>query len=337
MKAIVYSSTLPEKIQLSEIQLPEIGENEVRVRLVAAALNHRDEWCRQGLYPGLKDGVVLGSDGAGVVEAIGAKVDSNLLGKEVIINPALHWGDNQKAQSKDFKIIGMPDHGTLAESVQVPADRIHPKPNHLSWEEAAALPLGGVTAYRAVVYKGQLAAGEKVLVTGFGGGVAQFATQFALALGAEVYVSSSSQAKIDKAIGMGVTAGFNYKDEKWTDEALALTGGFDLIIDSAMGNTLSKLIKVAVPGGKIVLYGATKGNPEVLDARKLFWNQIQIIGTTMGSDQDFANMLALVNTSKIIPIVDQIFPLEEAVAAFDRMKEGLQLGKIVLKIEVSKE
>ncbi|MDO9552828.1 zinc-binding dehydrogenase [Rhodonellum sp.] len=337
MKAIFYNSSLPEKIQLSEIQLPGIGENEVRVRLVAAALNHRDEWCRQGLYPGLKDGVILGSDGAGVVDAIGANVDSNLLGKEVIINPALHWGDNQKAQSKEFKIIGMPDHGTLAEFVQVPSDRIHPKPEHLSWEEAAALPLGGVTAYRAVVYQGKVAAGEKVLVTGFGGGVAQFAVQFALALGAEVYVSSSSEAKIDKAIGMGVTAGFDYKDENWTEEALTLTGGFDLIIDSAMGNTLSQLIKAARPGGKIVLYGATKGNPGVLDARKVFWNQIQIIGTTMGSDQDFANMLALVNASKIIPIVDQIFPLEDAVLAFDKMKAGLQLGKIVVKIASAKE
>ncbi len=332
MKGIILNQSLPDKIELAEVQIPYLKKNEVRVKIKAAALNHRDEWCRQGLYPTLKDGIILGSDCSGVVDEIGDGVDSKWPGKEVVINPAFHWGNNQKAQSRDFKILGMPDHGTLAEYIHVPLDRIHPKPSHLSFDQAAGLPLGGVTAFRALSYRGDIKAGEKVLVTGFGGGVAQLAAQLAIAFGAKVYVSSSSEEKIQKALELGVTAGFNYKDEGWTDYALAETDGFDLIIDSAMGDTLSDLIEVVKPGGRIVLYGATKGNPSVLEARKIFWNQIQIMGTTMGSDRDFEEMLAFVNTRQIAPVIDTVFEMKEAVKAFDKMKAGKQMGKIVIGI-----
>jgi NADPH:quinone reductase-like Zn-dependent oxidoreductase len=233
MKGIVLNTTLESKIQYLELPLPTANAEEVVVKIKAAALNHRDEWSRKGLYPNLKNGVVLGSDGAGIVDAVGAHVDSSWVGKEVIINPAIHWGASQLAQGKSFEILGMPRNGTLAEYVAVPADRLHLKPAHLSWEEAAALPLAGLTAFRALVYQGQVKAGEKVLVTGIGGGVAQFAAQFGLALGAEVYVSSSSEEKSKKALSMGVSGVFNYKNESWAQEALDLTGGFDLIIDGA--------------------------------------------------------------------------------------------------------
>jgi len=330
MKGIVLNTTLESKIQYLELPLPKANAEEVVVKIKAAALNHRDEWSRKGLYPNLKNGVVLGSDGAGIVDAVGAHVDSSWVGKEVIINPAIHWGASQLAQGKSFEILGMPRNGTLAEYVAVPADRLHLKPAHLSWEEAAALPLAGLTAFRALVYQGQVKAGEKVLVTGIGGGVAQFAAQFGLALGAEVYVSSSSEEKSKKALSMGVSGVFNYKNESWAQEALDLTGGFDLIIDGASGDTLNQLITVAKPGGKIVFYGATMGNPGKLEARKIFWNQLKIMGTTMGSDQDFEQMLELVTSRQIRPIVDGVFSLENAVQAFDRMKAGAQFGKIVL-------
>ena len=330
MKGIVLQRNSPSKIQLLELPQPVCGPGEVLIRIKAAALNHRDEWCRKGLYPNLKDGVILGSDGAGIVVEVGAGVDPSLIGEEVLINPAKNWGINEKAQSKEFEILGMPSHGTLAEFITVPADRIHPKPNQLSWEEAAALPLAGLTAYRALVVKGQVQAGDQVLVTGIGGGVAQFVAQFALALGAKVFVSSSAPKKISQAIAQGASAGFNYTDANWSTQALQQTGGIDLVIDGAAGDTLTHLMDVCNPGARLVFYGATRGNPGQLEARKLFWNQLQLIGTTMGSDANFLQMLQLVKKHQLKPILDQVFPLEQAVEAFDRMKEGRQFGKIVL-------
>lgn len=332
MKAIVLNRELESKISYADVELPELEADEVKIQLKAAALNHRDEWARQGLYPNLKDGVVMGSDGAGIVVEVGSNVPSEWIGKEVIINPSIHWGSNEKVQSKEFSILGIPTNGTLAEFIQVKIDRIHQKPTHLNWEEAAALPLAGLTAYRALFVKGDLQIGDKVLVTGFGGGVAQFVTQYAIAIGAEVYVSSSSLEKIKAAVVLGAKSGFNYNEQDWTAKALDLTGGFDLVVDSAMGDTLNNLIDVLKPGGKLVYYGATKGNPKSFNARKVYWNQLQILGSTMGSDKNFEDMISFVSKFKIKPVVDQVFELNNAFEAFDRMKAGIQLGKIVVKI-----
>jgi zinc-binding alcohol dehydrogenase/oxidoreductase len=332
LKAIVLNRSLESKIEFLDIELPALKKEQVSVQIKAAALNHRDEWCRQGMYPNLKNGIVLGSDGAGIVKAVGNDKLKGWLGKEVVINPALHWGQYQNVQNKDFQILGMPGHGTLAESVQIDADRLHLKPEFLTWEEAAALPLAGLTAFRALMVQGTLQRGEKVLVTGFGGGVAQFVAQFALAAGGEVFISSSTREKIDLALKLGIKGGFNYLDDNWTSKALHETGGFDLIVDSAMGDTLNNLINVVKPGGRIVFYGATKGNPSGFNARKVFWNQVKILGSTMGSDQDFENMLSFVKANKIQPLIDHVFVIKDAEQAFDRMKNGQQKGKIVIKI-----
>ncbi|MBN3582238.1 zinc-binding dehydrogenase [Algoriphagus aestuarii] len=330
MKAITLDSASPSKLYLNEVQEGKCKNGEVKISIRAAALNHRDEWCRKGLYPNIQDGITLGSDGAGVVEEVGDGVDLGWLGKQVIINPAIHWGSDQKAQGKDFEILGMPRNGTLAEKVIVPADRIVLKPEHLSFETAAALPLAGVTAYRALFYHGLVKSGEKVLVTGFGGGVAQFAFQFALATGAKVFVSSSSEAKRSTALKLGAEAAFDYKEKEWAEEALQSSGGIDLIIDSAAGNTFNNLLHVLNPGGRLIFYGATRGNINELNARKIFWNQLKIQGTTMGSDQDFEEMIQFVSQHEINPILDQVFPFEKFESAFDRMRDGKQLGKIVL-------
>lgn len=330
MRAIILNRQLTTGIEILTVPDPQIKSGEALIRVKAAALNHRDEWCRKGQYANLKDGVILGSDGAGIVEKVADDQDAHWLGKEVIINPAINWGGSQKAQSKEFKILGMPDNGTFAELLVVPVDRLNAKPNHLSWEEAAALPLAGVTAYRALIYQGNAQKGDQVLVTGIGGGVAQFAAQFAKALGAKLSVSSSSDPKLDKAISAGADFGFNYKVENWTAKALESTGGFDLIIDGAAGDALNNLISVCKPGGKIVFYGATTGNPGKVEARRIFWNQLKIMGSTMGSDQDFQDMLKLVEAHQVKPVVDRVFNLEEGLEAFDRMKAGDQFGKIVL-------
>jgi zinc-binding alcohol dehydrogenase/oxidoreductase len=330
MKGIVLHRQLDSKIKLSDLSKPDLKSGEALIRIKAAALNHRDEWCRQGLYPNLRDGVVLGSDGAGIVEEVHDKDHTFWLGKEIIINPGMNWGQNQKAQSKEFKILGMPENGTFAEYLAIPVDRLHEKPKHLNWEEAAALPLAGVTAFRALIYQGNVQEGDQVLVTGIGGGVAQFAAQFAKAKGAILSVSSSRVAKLAKAKENGADFLFNYTDPTWTENALEGPGGFDIIIDGAAGDTLSQLISVCRPGGKIVFYGATMGNPGKIEARKVFWNQLKIIGSTLGSDQDFLDMLALVNKKEIRPVIDQVYSLDDAEEAFDRMKAGDQLGKIVL-------
>ncbi|MEB2784006.1 quinone oxidoreductase family protein [Algoriphagus persicinus] len=330
MRAITLNRNRESKLLLTDVQSRTLLPGEVRVLIKAAALNHRDEWCRQGLYPTSKDGVVLGSDGAGIVTEIGEGVDYDWLQKEVIINPALNWGENQKVQSASFEILGMPRNGTLAESVIIPADRLHAKPLHMTWEEAAALPLAGLTAFRALTYQGNIQSGENLLVTGFGGGVAQFAVQFGMALGAKVSTSSSSPEKLKIAKALGVSHTLNYLDHNWISTSVEDTNGFDLILDGAVGDTLNHLIQVAKPGGKIVFYGATLGNPSKLEARKIFWNQLKIMGTTMGSDLDFKDMVSLVCEHKINPVLDQVFKFEDAEKAFDRMRDGKQTGKIVL-------
>lgn len=330
MRGIVLNRKLSAGIELIDLPKPALKTGEALVQIKAAALNHRDEWCRIGQYANLHDGIILGSDGAGVVVEVADELQNDWIGKEVMINPALNWGESQLAQGKDFEIIGMPNHGTFAEYLALPIHRLHEKPSNLTLDEAAALPLAGVTAFRALAYQGQVKAGEKVLITGIGGGVAQFAFQFAIALGAEVSVSSSKQEKIDFALRNGAAFGFEYSRAVWIKEALEATGGFDLIIDGAAGDSLNELVQVCKPGGRIVFYGATSGNTNELVARRIFWNQIKIIGSTMGSDLDFANMVQLVNSKKIKPVIDQVFSLENALSAFERMKAGAQLGKILI-------
>ena len=330
MKAVTLNFTTSSKLKLENVPVRSLENGEVLVAIKAAALNHRDEWCRQGLYPNINEGVILGSDGSGIVEEVAEGIDLGWIGKEVIINPAINWGEDQKVQSKDFQILGMPRNGTLAEKVIVSVDRLHLKPKHLSFEEAGALPLAGLTAFRALFYQGQLKSNEKVLITGFGGGVAQFAFQFAKSVGAKVYASSSSEEKRNMAKKLGAISVFDYTKEDWVENALKESDGFDLIIDSAAGDALNNLINLVKPGGKIVFYGATRGNPSSLIARKVFWNQIKIIGTTMGSDQDFEEMVSFVKDHEIKPIIDHVFTFGQAAEAFDRMKAGKQLGKIVL-------
>ena len=332
MKAIVLNRQIESGIELVDVPIPVIGPGEALVRIKAAALNHRDEWCRQGQYANLRDGAIMGSDGSGIVEVVSPNVDSTWIGKEVIINPAINWGFNQAAQSKAFEVLGVPRNGTLSEYLVVPADRLVEKPAHLTWEEAAALPLAGVTAYRALIYQGQAQAGDQVLVTGFGGGVAQFAAQFSLALGAKLGVSSSRSSKLDHAKTMGASFAFNYLEADWVTKALETTGGFDLIIDGASGDAINNLTQVCKPGGKIVIYGATLGPPNRLEARRIFWNQLKIIGSTMGSDQDFSNMISFVKEHEIHPVIDQVFSLAGTLNAFERMRAGDQLGKIVITL-----
>jgi NADPH:quinone reductase-like Zn-dependent oxidoreductase len=305
-------------------------QSEVVIRLSAAALNRRDLWITQGLYPNIRLPVIPGSDGAGTVAEVGAGADARWAGADVILNPGIEWGNCQRVQGPEFRILGMPDDGTFATHVVVPAAQLYPKPDHLSWPEAAALPLAGVTAYRALFVQGNLRAGERALITGIGGGVATMALQFAVAAGATVAVTSSSNAKLARARELGAVAGYLYTTENWTDALVRQLGPLDLVVDSAGGDGYGALINSVAPGGRIVNYGATAGPPARLDLFKLFWKQLKLIGSTMGSPADFAAMLQFVNRHRLTPVVDRVFPLEEGVAALERMKQGEQFGKLVL-------
>ncbi|MBS0664284.1 MAG: zinc-binding dehydrogenase [Verrucomicrobia bacterium] len=319
--------------QLNIVSLPDpvpaAGEAVVAVR--AAALNHRDAFIKAGVYAGVKWPCVPGSDGAGTVAAVGEGVDPAWVGREVIINPGLDWGGSTTAQGPKFSILGLPRDGTLAERVAVPASQLVPKPAHLSWEEAAALPLAGLTAWRAVVTRAAVLPGERVLISGIGGGVALLALRFAVNHGAEVWVTSSSADKIARAVALGARDGADYSKPGWAADLLKRSGGFHVVIDGAGGEGVSDLIDLTLPGGRVVSYGATRGNPSSFAMRKIFWRQISVLGSTMGSPSEFAAMVQYLSMHQLKPVVSAVFALDQAAEAFALMEKGGQFGKIVVR------
>lgn len=324
----------PEQLRYETLPDPTAGPGRVVVRLHAAAINHRDAWIRKGQYAGIRLPIILGSDGAGVVETLGAGVDPAWRDRDVVINPSLEWGEDSMAQGPAFRILGLPDPGTYAERIEVPEACLFPKPEHLTWEQAAALPLAGLTAYRALVSRGSVMPNDRVLITGIGGGVATMALLIARSLGAHVYVTSGSDEKIARAVALGAVGGVNYHTDKWPDRLQALMhGGPNVIIDSAGRDVLPTLIDLAVPGARIVTYGATTGSLAELEMRRVFWKQLTILGSTMGTSDEFRSMLQRFEEYRLAPVIDRVFPLAEAAAAHQRMEDAEQFGKIVLSIE----
>ena len=324
--------TAVNQLKIADVPVPQLSAGEALVSLRAASLNHRDVWIKLGQYAGLKWPCIPGSDGAGVVTAVGEGVDRAWVGREVIINAGFDWGSNSDAQGAKFSILGLPRDGTLAEYVAVPAPQLAAKPAHLSWEEAASLPLGGLTAWRAVVTRAKVLPEDRVLITGIGGGVALLALQFAVTHGAEVWVTSSSPEKLSRAIALGAKDGANYSTAGWASELLKRSGGFNVVIDSAGGEGFSDLIDLTLPGGRIVSYGATRGNPSGLTLRKIFWRQLSLLGSTMGSPDEFASMTQYVTTHRLKPVVSEVFPFDRAGEAFDLMERGGQFGKIAVRV-----
>lgn len=330
MKALV----LKEKgiIELREVPKPIVTKGKALIRVKAAGLNRRDDWIREGKYPNIKFGCIMGSDGAGVVEEVGDENDQPWVGQEVVINPNIDWGSDLEVQSARYTILGMPTDGTFAEYVVVPIDRLHHKPFHLDFLQAATLPLGGLTAFRALFRRGELRSGQNVLISGFGGGVAQFAFLFAQAAGANVYVSSGSDEKIEKALKLGARGAYNYKKQATYPDLWKTKGGFDLVIDSAGGDQINGFIKVLKPRGKIVFYGATNGLPSKLDLYRMFWNQLSLLGTTMGSDHEFSEMLTFVSKHQLRPLIDSIRPFSKIAESFPDITKSNKVGKIVFQI-----
>jgi NADPH:quinone reductase-like Zn-dependent oxidoreductase len=336
MKAVVlHELEGPESLSYEDVQDPEPGSGEIVVRLRNAALNRRDVFVTQGMYPGAKPDalpIILGSDGSGEVAARGDGADGPEEDAEVLINPALYWGDNPKFPGKNYRILGLPDDGTYAQFVKVPADHVFPKPSHLSHEEAAAIPLAALTAYRALFTRGQLQEDETVFVPGIGGGVATFVVQMAKAAGATVFVSSGEDEKIEKAKELGAEGGVNYNSEDWSKELKSMAGGVDLSVDSVGGDAFNNMIQLAKPGGRIVVFGATAGPASKVMTISIALKNLDVFGTAMGNAQEFGDMLEFYEKHELHPVINETFPLEEATAAQQHMEEGKGIGKIVLEI-----
>jgi zinc-binding alcohol dehydrogenase/oxidoreductase len=336
MKAIrLHELGGPENLVYEDAPDPEPGSGEVVVKVHAAALNRRDVFVTRGMYPGAKQEalpITLGSDGSGEVVARGEGAGGTDEGTEVVINPALHWGDDPAVPGKEYRILGLPDEGTFAQFVKVPGDHVFPKPSHLSHEEAAAIPLGALTAYRALVTRGRVQQGETVVVPGIGSGVATFVVQMAASLGARVFVTSGSEEKIEKAKELGAEGGVNYNNEDWSKELKGMAGGVDLSVDHVGGEAFDALVSLAAPGGRIVTFGATAGPKVTVVMPRIFLKHLTVLGTAMGTPEEFGAMLDLYAEHGLRPVVNETFPLEEATAAMGHMEEGAGIGKIVLDV-----
>lgn len=333
MKAIVLHETAgPASVRYDDAPEPEPGEGEVVVRLAAAALNRRDLYVTQGLYPGIVLPAIMGSDGAGVIASVGRGVGLTV-GTDVVIDPTLGWGDDpRKPGPRGFTIVGVPFDGTFSEYVKVPAANVYARPTHLSAEEAAALPLAGLTAYRAVVTRGEVGPGTKVLVPGVGGGVAVYCVQIAAALGAQVWVTSSSDEKLEGAKALGALGGVNSTEPGWAKSLKELAGTIDVVIDSIGGPYFKEFIRVLAVGGRIVSFGATAGPVPELVLPTIFLKHIDVLGTAMGSPAEFKAMLELFARHELRPLIAARYPLAEAARALSLMESGGAMGKIVLDV-----
>jgi NADPH:quinone reductase-like Zn-dependent oxidoreductase len=317
----------PEVLVLEEAPDPEPGPGEVLVRLHASALNHLDVWIRKGL-PSVPKPRILGADGAGVVESLGDGVTGFEPGERVVLNPGIEAGGGR------IHVIGEHGDGTNAELIAVPATNVHPIPDGLSYEEAAAFPLVFETAYRMLVTRAGLREGEWVLAWGIGGGVSTAALAIAKALDARVLVTSSSETKLDRARELGADATVNHATGDVKAAVQKATGGHgvDVVVESVGEATWATSLQVAAPGGRIAVCGATSGPNPPAALHRVWWKQLTILGSTMGTGEDFAGAYELVASGRALPVVDSVLPLEEIRTAHERLEAGEQLGKIVLTL-----
>jgi zinc-binding alcohol dehydrogenase/oxidoreductase len=314
----------PEVLRYEDVEDPAPGPGEVLVRLRAASLNHLDLWIRQGL-PSVPKPRILGADGAGVVAALGEGADTFSEGDRVVLNPGLDDG---------ARILGEHMDGTHAELVAVPAEYVHPIPGGLSFEEAAAFPLVFETAFRMLVTKARIEEGEWVLLWGIGSGVALAAFVIAKALGARTLVTSSSAEKLARAAELGADATVNHAEDDVVAAVKEATGGrgVDVVIEHVGEATWKTSLQSAAPNARVVVCGATSGPNPPAQLHRIWWKQLAVYGSTMGTREDFKGAYELVARGAAQPIVDRVFPLEEAPAAHEYLEEGRQFGKVVLEI-----
>lgn len=326
-------------VQVAEVAPPIATAGEVTLKVLYAGLNHLDIWVCKGRTK-IPMPHVLGCDAVGIVTATGEGVESPKIGERVIVNPALSCGhcefcrQGEETLCASFGIIGLSRDGTFAEQIVAPAANCYPKPPHLTDEEAGALGLAYVTAWRMLMARAQIRPGESVLIHGIGGGVATSALQLAKRVGADVFVTSSSNEKLSRARELGADHTVNYRTSDVTQWIRQHKGdrGVDVAID-AVGAAAWPLDFACVrKGGRVALCGVTTGAKAETDLRTLYWKQLSILGSTLGSTRDFQQMLAAVTVNQMRPIIDGVFTLDRVQDAMARMEEARQFGKIVLKI-----
>ena len=326
MRAVrIHEDGGPDVLRLEEVDDPVPGPGDVLIRLRAAALNHIDLWVRQGL-PSVPKPRILGADGAGVVAGVGEAADGFREGQEVVINPGLG--------PDGATIVGEHMDGTYAELIAVPAENVYPVPDGLSFEEAAAFPLVFETAYRMLVTRAALREGEWVLIWGIGSGVATASFAVAKALGARTLVTSSSDEKLERARELGADAVVNHESGDVAAAVKEATDGHgaDVVVEHVGEATWKASLQAARQHGRVVVCGATSGANPPASLNRIWWKQLSVLGSTMGTKEDFEGAYELVASGRARPIVDRVFPLEEAAAAHQYLESGKQFGKVVLRI-----
>jgi NADPH2:quinone reductase len=323
VKAIViHEDGGPEVLSYEDVPDPEPGAGEVLVRMRFASLNHLDVWTRKGM-PSVPKPRILGADGSGVVEALGAGVEGLEPGQPVVINPGLEHG-------AAIHVIGEHTQGVHAELAAIPATNVYPLREAVSFEDAAAFPLVYETAYRMLVTRAGLQAGEQVLIWGIGGGVAMAAFRIAQALGAKTIVTSSSDQKLVRAAGLGADVTVNHESGDVVT-TVKESGGADVVVETVGDATWKRSLDAVRPGGRVTVCGATSGPNPPAALHRVWWKQIDILGSTMGTRADFEGAYDLV-AAGATPVIDSTFPLAEAGAAHERLEAGEQFGKILLQI-----
>ncbi|MGX9135515.1 zinc-binding dehydrogenase [Rummeliibacillus sp. JY-2-4R] len=325
MKAVVF-----EKGQLlvKEVPTPKPKTGEVLVAIKAAGLNRRDLYT-PGRLGNDRDALILGSDATGVVEELGEGVTNWKIGDEVIINPSLRWYEQSDFPPEDFEILSLPDDGTFAEKIAISAEQLEPKPAFLSIEEAAVIGVSPLTGYRALFTKGEIKAGQTVFIPGAGSGVATFLIQMAKNVGARVIVTSRSEEKRQAALKIGADRAIDTNND-WTKELEDET--IDLVVESVGRATFNRSLAVLKKGGRIVVFGATTEDVVDFDLRQFFYGQYTLLGTTLGSREEFRACIKHMEKYNTHPVLDRSFNLDDAQAALDYLKENHQFGKIIFTI-----
>jgi len=339
--AVIHEHGDLDVLRVEDIEEPRPGPGEVILKVLCAGLNHLDLWVRKGRPRAqLQTSHVLGSDAVGTVSAVGEGVESPKVGEQVILNPALSCGHcefclrGEQSTCVSFGIMGLSRSGTFAEQVAVPAGNCYPRPSLLSDEEAGTFALAHVTAWRMLMTRAQLKPGETVLIHGIGGGAALAALQFAKLVGAEVFVTSSSDDKLSRAGKLGADHTLNYERENVAEWIAHETSGrgVDVAFDAVGAATWPLDFACVRKGGRVVLCGVTTGSKAESDLRTLYWNQLTILGSTMGSAEDFRQMLRAVTVNQLKPVVDRVYRLARVRDAMERMETGKQFGKIAIRV-----
>jgi NADPH:quinone reductase-like Zn-dependent oxidoreductase len=336
--AIFHENGGPEVVRIEEVARPEPGPGEVLVRVKAAAMNHLDLWVRRGLAIETTMPHIGGSDVAGVIEAVGEGVDAARVGETVVVNPVLWCGACRECLRggegfcERLRLLGEHTNGGFAEFVAVRAEQAHAIPQGLSFQSAAALPVSYQTAWRALLTRARLRAGEDVLVLGASGGTAIAAVQVALLAGARVFAVTRGEASMRRLRELGAHVVYDREHEDFSAAVYRDTGrrGVDVVVENVGEATWKGSLRALARGGRLVTYGATSGHRGETDLRVLFWKQLEVIGSTMASRAEFQALLGVVARGAILPVVDSVLPLERAREAHERLEAGGQFGKIVL-------